>query len=129
MPTPDQREVAALLLRKATSDLTAARTLAADPSQLDDVVGFHVQQAIEKGIKSVLAMRVVEVPRTHDLSYLVELVTGLGIPVPLSLDDAEQLTSWAVAMRYEDIVSGLDRDTALATAGAAVTWAGEADGE
>jgi len=65
LPTPDQREVAALLLRKATSDLNAARTLAADPRQTDDVVGFHVQQSIEKAIKSSLATHVVEVPRTH----------------------------------------------------------------
>lgn len=117
-----------LLLRKATSDLNAARTLAADPRQTDDVVGFHVQQAIEKAIKSSLATHVVEVPRTHDLSYLVERATGLGIPVPLGLDEAEHLTSWAVAMRYEDIVSGLDRDAVLAIAGTVVAWARTAGG-
>lgn len=66
MPEPEQREVAILLLRKATSDLAAARTLAADTDQLDDVVGFHVQQAIEKAIKSALAWLLGEVPRTHD---------------------------------------------------------------
>jgi hypothetical protein len=47
LPTPEELEVAELFLRKAASDLAAARTLAAAPGQQDDVVGFHAQQAVE----------------------------------------------------------------------------------
>ncbi len=123
LPTPDQREYAALLLRKAASDLAAARMLAANADQLDDVVAFHVQQAVEKAIKSALAVQGTEVPRTHDLSYLLELSMELGLAVPLSLDEAEQLTPWAVATRYDEVVTGLDRTAALTLAAAAVDWA------
>jgi HEPN domain-containing protein len=43
--------------------LAAARTLAADAGQQDDVVGFHAQQAVEKSIKAVLALRGNDIPR------------------------------------------------------------------
>jgi hypothetical protein len=43
LPTPEELEVADLFLSKATSDLAAARALAHDPDQGDDVIGFHAQ--------------------------------------------------------------------------------------
>jgi HEPN domain-containing protein len=76
LPTPEEVEVADLLLRKAASDLSAARALARDPEQQDDVVGFHAQQAVEKSLKAVLAVRGFEIPRTHDLDLLTRLVGG-----------------------------------------------------
>ncbi len=123
MSTPEAREVASLLVRKASSDLAAARTLAADPDQHEDVVGFHVQQAVEKAIEAVLASAGAEVPRTHDLTYLLELTAELGIAAPLTLDAAEQLTPWAVATRYDEAITGLDRVAVLTLATAAVGWA------
>jgi HEPN domain-containing protein len=51
------------LLRKAQSDLTAACALAEDPDQGDDVIGFHVQQTVEKSVKAVLASLDVDYPR------------------------------------------------------------------
>ena len=62
MPTPEEIEVAELLLRKGASDRDAARLLASDSHQLDDVVGFRVHQAVEKSIKAVLAIHGFEFP-------------------------------------------------------------------
>jgi HEPN domain-containing protein len=96
LPTPEHLEVAELFLRNAASDLAAARTLAADAQQLDDVVGFHAQQAVEKAVKAALAVREIDIPRTHDLAFLVELAGERGVPVAESLKRAEWLTPWAV---------------------------------
>lgn len=124
MPTPEELEVAELFLRKAASDLSAARALAADPDQQDDVVGFHAQQVVEKAMKAVLALRGLEIPRTHDLVLLLRLVeTGQDNP-PEQLADAKSLAPWAVAMRYDEMDSVLDRPSALAIADAALSWAG-----
>ena len=60
MPRPEPRDLADLFLRKADSDLTAARTLADDDDQDDAVVGFHTQQAVEKALKAVLAARSIQ---------------------------------------------------------------------
>lgn len=78
MPTPEHREVAQLLLDKATDDLAAAKALIATGGQADHVVGFHLQQAVEKSLKAVLAFRAVEIPRTHDLAYIAEQASGSG---------------------------------------------------
>ena len=123
MPTPEELEVAGLLLRKAASDLSAARALAADSHQQDDVVGFHAQQAVEKSLKAVLALRGLEIPRTHDVVLLTRLVDTRREAVPDEVREAELLSPWAVAMRYDEMDAALDRAAALRIAGASVQWA------
>lgn len=122
MPTPEQLEVADLFLSKAASDLTAARSLAADAGQQDDVVGFHGQQAVEKSIKAVLAVRGLELPRTHDLSYSRDLPRRTTIGSPTS-STRPSPSPWAVAMRYDEMEATLDRKAAIRVAGASLSWA------
>jgi HEPN domain-containing protein len=124
LPTPEEVEVAELLLGKAASDLSAARVLAGDPAQQDDVIGFHCQQAVEKSLKAVLAVRGFEIPRTHDLDLLTRLVVR-GSAEVRELTDAKVLTPWAVATRYDDIDATLDRAEALALAEKCLGWARE----
>jgi len=125
LPTPEELEVADLFLRKAASDLSAAHVLARDRDQQDDVVGFHAHQAVEKSMKAVLAVRGLEIPRTHDIVLLLRLIeTGRESP-PQQLEEAKSLAPWAVAMRYDEIDSTLDRTSALTIADAALTWAQE----
>lgn len=64
MSTPEHREVAKLLLQKAREDLSAAQALVATEDQADHVIGFHLQQAVEKSLKAVLAEQMTEIPRT-----------------------------------------------------------------
>src|SRR5437764_1450762 len=71
LPTPEEIEAADLFLGKAAPDLAAARLLAGDDEQDDDVVGFHAQQAVEKSLKAVVAVRSLELPRSHDLGPLI----------------------------------------------------------
>ena len=114
--------MARLLLAKARADLSAARLLASDPDQDDGVIGFHAQQAAEKAVKAVLAASEAEIPRTHDLGYLLELV-GSVAQVPQSVGDVVWLNPWAVTMRYDELDSPLDRRAAVGSAEAVVTWA------
>jgi HEPN domain-containing protein len=123
LPTPEELEVADLLLVKAASDLSAARALASDPAQHDDVVGFHAQQAVEKSLKAVLAVRGFEIPRTHDLDLLTRLVSPGVAELPNELGDAKRLSPWAVATRYDEVEATLDRERALAIAESSLTWA------
>jgi HEPN domain-containing protein len=76
--TPEELEVAELFVAKANADLAAARLLATDSVQDDAVVGFHCQQAVEKALKAVVALRSIEIPRSHDLGLLLRLLTSGG---------------------------------------------------
>jgi hypothetical protein len=44
LPSPEQREVAALLLRKAESDVDVVRALVENPSIADDAIGFDLDR-------------------------------------------------------------------------------------
>jgi len=99
LSTPEHREVAKLLLQKAREDLSAAQVLVATEDQADHVVGFHLQQTVEKALKSVLADREVEIPRTHDLGYLTELIEGLDVELPEPVLASDWLTPWGVLFR------------------------------
>ena len=116
-------DLAALLQRKAESDLEAVRVLA-DARQADDVIGFHAQQAIEKSLKAVLASRQATFPPSHDLAALAGLVTNLGIDLPATLDELDEFTPWAVEFRYgTTLEEGLDTTRAAEVAERAVRWA------
>ena len=123
MSTPEHREVAELMLGKARADLSAARLLASDAAQDDGVVGFHAQQACEKALKAVLAVSEVDIPLTHNLRFLLELVDGTAVETPDAVQGVVWLNPWAVTMRYDETESPLHRDAAIAAAVAAVEWA------
>jgi HEPN domain-containing protein len=123
LPRPEPRPLAQRLLRKAAADVVAARALADDPAQADEVVGFHVQQAVEKSVKAVLASFEIDYPLTHDVDFLVRLLTRRDVSVPDTLLEARWVSMWGVATRYEDIESVLDRVKAVEVATVAVDWA------
>lgn len=100
-------DYAAALLSKARDDAYVVRSMCADHAAPDWVIGFHAQQAVEKAIKSVLTKHLIEFPRTHNLTMLVELLRVGGIRVPVDADELAQLTPFGVALRYDDI-SGED---------------------
>jgi HEPN domain-containing protein len=102
LPSPEARELALLLTRKAEGDESILDRLLDDPDIPDDALGFHVQQAVEKRLKAVLAFHEVEYDRTHSVSYLTALLEHHGIDPPECREQIEELTPWAVAARYED---------------------------
>ncbi len=110
MPNPDARELALLLQRKATSDEAILAKLLDDPDIPDDALGFHVQQAVEKRLKAVLAINEVEFEHTHSIGYLTALLERHGIEGPEHHEQLKDLTPWAVDARYSDqLVHTLDR--------------------
>jgi HEPN domain-containing protein len=93
-----------------------------DEDMLDDVVGFHAQQAIEKALKVALVLADVDFPRSHDLRELADIAVDNGVEVPDSIQKARWLTPWAAQLRY-DMLEPLDRDAAYSIAADTVEWA------
>lgn len=61
-------------LGKAIEDQVVLVKLSPEREVADAVLGFHAQQAVEKGLKAVLAARGEAVPKTHDLTFLLQLL-------------------------------------------------------
>jgi HEPN domain-containing protein len=122
MAGPD--DIPRVLLGLARDDELAARALLPVEGVTDAILGFHAQQAVEKSLKAVLALRAVEFPYTHDLDGLLELCQKNVLDVPKALCNVDRLSPYGVQLRYGSISPGdLDRAQALRWAAAAVEWA------
>jgi HEPN domain-containing protein len=85
---------------------------------------FHAQQAAEKSIKALFLSLNIEVPRTHDLAYIIDLLpTTFVVPPHLLL--LPVLTKYAVQFRYpgqEMSVTRKEYMTAVDLAQATLHW-------
>jgi HEPN domain-containing protein len=120
-------DYAAALLSKARDDGYVVRSMSADASAPNWVIGFHAQQAVEKSLKSVLARHEIEFPRTHNLSMLIELLRLHVIPLPPDADDLARLTPFGVALRYDDAAGEeeppIQREWAVDVVSRTIDWA------
>lgn len=96
----------------------------------DGIIGFHAQQAVEKWLKAVMVLRGIRHPRIHDLGRLLQMLENTGIELPENADRLDELTIYAVPLRYDDLLDTepLDRmDTARLVSDVEV-WARNAIG-
>jgi HEPN domain-containing protein len=100
----DPTAEAAVLARKAADDATAMQLLASNQEISDEIIGFHAQQAVEKGLKAVLGSRGVEFEYTHDLHRLIAEVTAAVGEFPFDIPQVVALTEHAVPLRYDEIL-------------------------
>jgi HEPN domain-containing protein len=121
-PSSEQLDYANMLLERAASDSAAVGVLIADGDMLDDVIGFHAQQAVEKALKAALVLSDTDFPNSHDLRELADIASENGVSVPSSIQAARWLTPWAAQLRYE-MLEPLDRDAAVSVMTDTVTWA------
>jgi HEPN domain-containing protein len=119
-----ERGVAQLLLASAKQDLLAAEALASAPGLGDAVIGFHIQQAVEKALKTALMQRAVPFRRTHDIAELLDLLSDRRVAAPPHADWIDELNPYAVEARHGLVdPHGLDRMRAIAAARAVLQWA------
>jgi HEPN domain-containing protein len=88
------------LLRKADSDVENAR-MCLDAGKSLDTACFHAQQAAEKALKAYLTANDVEFPFIHNIEKLVELCATKDEAFRRHLAEAQELTPYAVDLRYD----------------------------
>jgi HEPN domain-containing protein len=105
-------------MAKARSDLGTARKLASGPDAYLDTAIYHCQQAAEKAIKALLVQNDLRFEKTHDLEVLIARATPVAPELSKLLDQADQLTPYAVAYRYpgEQLVPSAEEFASALTA-------------
>ena len=88
-------------LRKAESDLASVRLCLSAAEGLDTAC-FHAQQAAEKCIKAYLAAYEIEFPFIHNLEKLIELCADRDPSFMTIKTLGQELTPYAVELRYDD---------------------------
>lgn len=126
-PVSPELELALISLAKAEQDLIAVRKWLADEDIADEIIGFHIQQAIEKSLKAVLLCRTIDYPHTHNLRLLVDLCRANDIQIPSEFLKVDIFNRYAVRWRYDLLPptteTTLDRKTAYDLAERIWTWA------
>ena len=88
-------------LRKAESDLTNAG-LCIEQEQALDTACFHAQQAAEKYLKAYLTTNEIDFPFIHNLEKLIDLCAQRDISFLSIKALSQELTPYAVELRYDD---------------------------
>ncbi len=86
--------------KKAENDLKAAQIIAQVSDSPTDTVCFHAQQCAEKYLKAFLTLHDVFVAKTHDLVNLNNSCKDIDIQFGNLTEACEQLTGYAVEVRY-----------------------------
>ncbi|MCB1144995.1 MAG: HEPN domain-containing protein [Leptospiraceae bacterium] len=93
--------ISKILFQKAEDDLGIAKLAITNQSYLE-MANFHLQQAAEKLLKSYLASKEIEFPRTHDLDAIYNLCLPTNIEFKKFENLGELFNEFAVLVRYED---------------------------
>lgn len=121
MKTPDPEVVASVRrwLSFAEEDLNlASRALGFGNDRPDRLIAYHAQQGAEKCLKGFLVHCGVDFPYTHNIRVLLKLCREHASWAD-SLREAEELTAYAITMRYP----GEDREVTQEEAQRAVELA------
>ena len=94
-----------IFYRKAKTDLAMARLAQANPSdEIDnEAILFHLQQAVEKFLKSLLSFNGVATEKTHDIEAIAKKVKTSQIELPFYVEELYDLSEYAVEGRYGQI--------------------------
>ncbi|MEI8202976.1 MAG: HEPN domain-containing protein [Bacteroidota bacterium] len=95
---------------KGDHDLgTAKITFLHIPEYLDTVT-FHCQQAVEKYLKAFLIFKSTPFKFTHDLIYLLEMISQTDLDFESYYDVISELQGYAVEIRYPNEIIFLSVD-------------------
>ncbi len=110
----------------ADRDIHTMRLLVPIAESEDEAIGFHAQQAVEKCLKSILALHQISFRKTHDLGELIDLLGDSGKPVPSNAEELDFLNPFAVTFRYDLLdLETFDRHYAQTLVEHVRSWAGE----
>ena len=100
---------------KADHDLGSAKLIFLHIPNYFDTIAFHCQQAVEKYIKAILVFYEIDFQRSHNLIYLLDLLTKKVEISEERYDKAILLNGFSVQIRYPDKTIYLSKEE-LATA-------------
>lgn len=96
----DLKEITKKWLKKAEDDYKAAKKELSVEPILSSISCFHSQQCAEKLLKAIIIEHDIEPDRTHDLVFLLKILTDKEPSLLFYEDDLRLLTAYSVDVRY-----------------------------
>jgi HEPN domain-containing protein len=101
---------------KGDHDLGTAIVVANHIPMYADTIAFHCQQAVEKYLKCLLEYNSISFKRSHDLRYLLDLLSESIMISEEHYNSAMKLNGFGADIRYPDAtidLTDIDRDEAI----------------
>ena len=95
---------------KADHDLGSAKLIFLHIPNYFDTIAFHCRQAVEKYIKATLVYNEIDFQRSHNLIYLLDLLTQKTSITEDIYDKAILLNAFSVQIRYPDKTIHLSKE-------------------
>ena len=96
-------------MQKAEEDLTLAEHgLALRENCPYDLICYHAQQCAEKYLKALLTWQARQVPRTHDLRFLVRQMPD-DLKLDIELNHVITLNRYSIETRYPESWDDIER--------------------
>ena len=94
-----------IFYQKAIADLTLVKeVLSIENSKIErGILLFHLQQAAEKFLKSLLSYRGIHFGKVHDIEKILDIFVAHEVTVPHYTKKFIELTPYAVEGRYDFI--------------------------
>jgi HEPN domain-containing protein len=106
----DNKELIEEWMEKADHDLGTAKLIFLHIPAYFDTIAFHCQQATEKYLKAILISKNIEFQRSHNLVYLLDLLS-LQLKIDEQIyDRAILLNGFSVQIRYPNKSIFLSRE-------------------
>ena len=97
-------------MEKADHDLGSAKIIYLHLPDYFDTIAFHCQQAVEKYLKALLVYYRIEFSRSHDLVYLLELLSREMEIEDSKFRKAFLLNNFGVQIRYPNKIVKLTKE-------------------
>ena len=97
-------------IEKADHDLGSAKIIYLHLPDYFDTIAFHCQQSVEKYIKAILIYYKIDFIKSHDLVYLLDLLSRKIEIDELKFKKAFTLNNFGVQIRYPNKIIKLSKD-------------------
>ena len=97
-------------VEKTDHDIGSAKKIFINIPENFDIISFHCQQAVEKYLKALLIHLEIEFTRTHDLIYLLEILSNKIEISENQFKNAFILNNYSVQVRYPNEIIPLTNE-------------------
>jgi HEPN domain-containing protein len=97
-------------IEKADHDLGSAKIIYLHLPDYFDTIAFHCQQSVEKHLKALLVYHEISFPRSHDLIFLLDLLSAKIEIEDSRFENAFVLNNYSVQIRYPNKIVKLSNE-------------------
>lgn len=100
-------------MKRSLSSFEKGRQAGTDDLIMYEDLCFDLQQSAEKGLKAVCVLNGILFQKTHDISYLIDILDRNGVQVEDQVRSCRYLTQYAVETRYPGLYDPVTQEEYL----------------